>query len=275
MRSSATIRQPVILRGIGPFSQRPVRLRLSPAPPGTGILLNGVAVCPENACVCRHTTGIRMAQSSTVKVVGMVEHLLATCQGMGVTDLVCETDDGELPLGDGSGQIYIAAIRRAGIVKRGNGLVPISLPRPVLVTMGHRFIAAVPAARLRISCLVRFPGIGPQFFSFISSPARFLQELALARTALPIGRKAVRGQRLAHLARRFRLRFRLKRIGGLVLPARERFENELCRHKLLDLLGDLALLGRPLQAELFAFQPGHRLNHAFVRLLSKRRCDDH
>jgi UDP-3-O-[3-hydroxymyristoyl] N-acetylglucosamine deacetylase len=193
----------------------------------------------------------------------MVEHLLAACYGLGVTDLAVETSGAELPIGDGSAAPYVRLLTRAGIVHYKEGPEPARLKRPVLVRQGSRFIAAVPANGLAINCLTRFSEFGPQFCAFTAAPASFLRTVArartLARTDMPpdaVGRK-------------YGLEFRLKRAGRFVCAERRRFRDEPCRHKALDLLGDLALLGRPLDAAVFACMPGHRLNIAFARKVER------
>ena len=189
----------------------------------------------------------------------MVEHLLAACYGLGVTDLAVETTGRELPMGDGSAEPYVRLLSKAGIVRYEDGPRPARLKRPVLVKLGRRFIAAVPANGLTLNCLTLFPEFGPQFCSFPVTQTSFVREVARARTL------ARTDMSPAALGRRYALRFRLKRTGRFVCAERLRFRDEPCRHKALDLLGDMALLGRPLEAEVFAFMPGHRLNLAFVR----------
>jgi UDP-3-O-[3-hydroxymyristoyl] N-acetylglucosamine deacetylase len=174
-----------------------------------------------------------------------------------------ETAGSTLPIGDGSAEAYVRRLRQAGIVEYETGPEPARLRRPVLEWRGTRFIAAVPARGLTINCLTRFPGFGAQFSSVAVTPASFLRDLARART---LARTSLCP---AALRKRLGLRFRLKRVGRFVCADRWRFADEPCRHKALDLLGDLALLGRPLEAEVFAFMPGHRLNIAFARRVEK------
>jgi UDP-3-O-[3-hydroxymyristoyl] N-acetylglucosamine deacetylase len=194
----------------------------------------------------------------------MVEHLLAACLGLGITDLAVATNGRSLPFGDGSAEPYVRLFERAGIVRYRTGPRPTRLKGPVLVHSGKRFIAAVPALGLTVNCLTRFPALGAQFFSVAVTPSSFAGELARARTL------AITTQTTTALTRRLGLRFRLARSGRFVHALRPRFADEPCRHKALDLLGDLALLGRPLEAEVFAFMPGHRLNLAFAREVERR-----
>jgi UDP-3-O-acyl-N-acetylglucosamine deacetylase len=193
----------------------------------------------------------------------MVEHLLAACYGLGVTDLAVETDGARLPIGDGSAEPYVRLLTKAGIVHYREGPEPARLKRPVRVKEGARFIAAVPARGLVVNCLTRFPEFGPQFCSFVLTPASFVKGVAPARTLAQTDLSPTA------LMRKLGLRFGLRRVGRFVCAERWRFRDEPCRHKALDLLGDLALLGRPLEAAVFAYMPGHRLNLAFTLKVEK------
>jgi len=235
-------------------------VRLSPAGPGAGVWFNSnVRATVSYAGVSDHATCVGRGSSR----VRMVEHLLAACYGLGVTDLAVETSGAGLPIGDGSAQPYVRRLMQAGIVRYEDGPEPARLKRPVLVTQGARFIAAVPAKRLAVNCLTRFPEFGTQFCAFPATPASFRSTVARARTL------ARTGMSPAAFGKKHGLRFRLKRVGRFVCAERWRFADEPCRHKALDLLGDLALLGRPLEAEVFAFMPGHRLNIAFARMVER------
>jgi UDP-3-O-[3-hydroxymyristoyl] N-acetylglucosamine deacetylase len=234
----------------------PVKVRLGPAGPGVGIWFNGrTRATLSNAHECGHATCVGRGSHE----VRMVEHLLAACYGLGVTDLAVQTSGTELPIGDGSAEPYVRLLMRAGIVRYDSGPRLARLKRPLLVRQGVRFIAAVPAEGLTINCLTRFPEFGTQFCAFTATPGSFLRTVARARTLARTGTSP------AVLRKKHGLRFRLKRVGRFVCPEQWRFPDESCRHKALDLLGDLALLGRPLAAEVFAFMPGHRLNIAFAR----------
>ncbi len=259
-----TIARPVRIRGIGPRSLKPVMVTLAPGRPESGIVFNGrIRALARNATVREHSTCLGRGRNW----IRMVEHLLAACYGLGVTDLSVDVVGGELPFGDGSSARYVRAFKKAGWVRCGGKVRIAQLTGPVMVEGPKGFIAAMPARMLHINCLVRLPGKdGAQFFSGRIAPAAFERELAGARTFGP----GPAGWSLEQMRQRLRLPFQLKREAGLVYPRRRRFPGEPCRHKALDLLGDLALLGRPLRAEVFAFQPGHRLNLAFVRHLERR-----
>jgi UDP-3-O-[3-hydroxymyristoyl] N-acetylglucosamine deacetylase len=254
--SGATIARAVGFTGRGSLGQGDASVRLSPAGPGTGIWFNrSVQATIANAGVSGHATYLGQGRHK----VRMVEHLLAACFGLGVTDLAVQTSGAGLPVGDGSAEPYVRLFREAGIVRYQDGPEPLRLDRPVLVKQDAQFIAAVPAEGLVINCFARFPEFGPQLCSFALTPASFLRKVARSRTLVQTDASP------AAVRKRFGLSFRLKRAGRFVCAERWRFRDEPCRHKALDLLGDIALLGRPLEATVFACMPGHRLNLAFVR----------
>lgn len=257
--SGATIADTAGFTGADCFGRK-ASVRLSPAGPGAGIWFNGrVRATVSSASVSDHATCLGHGS----RKVRMVEHLLAACLGLGVTDLAVETRGAGLPIGDGSAEPYVRLLERAGIVRYKNGPRPARLKRLVLVRQGARFIAAVPAQVLVVNCLTRFDEFGPQFCAYTATPASFLHTVARARTL------ARTGMSPTAFRKQLGLRFRLKRVGRFVCAERWRFPAEPCRHKVLDLLGDLALLGRPLDAAVFAFMPGHRLNIAFARKVKK------
>ncbi len=249
-----TIRQSAELRGSGCESGRRVNLEVRRASPGTGIVINNVPANPLYArvrenCIVLEKDGRKMA---------MVEHFLAACYGLGVTDLEVRGD--EMPFLDGSALGFVRLLKRAGFCCGHRE--EFKLPVPVGVKAGKRFIIALPRANgLWINCIFSLPGIlETQFFSCRVTPDFFIKNIAPARTFGPAPEV---------LVRRWRLPFKLKKVRGWFFPVHWRFENEPCRHKVLDLIGDLALSGRWLQAEIVAFNPGHRLNLRLVRLLDK------
>lgn len=258
--SGATVAATAGLTGRDSTGRGRASVRLSPAGPGAGIWFNGdVRAVVANAEASDHATCLGQGSQK----VRMVEHLLAACFGLGVTDLAVETTQTELPIGDGSAEPYVRLLKKAGIVRYKDGPEPARLARPVRVREGVRFIAAVPARGLVINCLTRFPEFGPQFFAFAATRVSFLRTVARARTLAQTGMSPVA------FGKKYGLRFGLKRAGRFVCARRWRFPDEPCRHKALDLLGDLALLGRPLDAAVFAHMPGHRLNLAFARKVER------
>ncbi|MGQ9708278.1 MAG: UDP-3-O-acyl-N-acetylglucosamine deacetylase [bacterium] len=249
-------RNPVQFSGWKLTNSRRVRMKILPAENGTTIVFNNrlIAAVPYarawGNCTCLIMDGKRVL---------MVEHLLAACYALRMTSLNFQLDTDTVPFGDGSALPFVRALIRGGF-KRTTNLDPLRLKKPVMVRQGKRVIIALPSKRLRINCLLSHPDVGEQFFSGIITRKSFIEQIAPART---FGRfKDIVGLEQC-------LGFRIKIINGWVFPQRWRFKNEPCRHKVLDLLGDLALLSQPLQAQNFAFNPGHRLNLRLVRKITE------
>jgi UDP-3-O-acyl-N-acetylglucosamine deacetylase len=257
-----TIGRTVQLSGIGAWDFKTVRVMLSPAGPRTGIVFNRrIRATPASATVDSHSTCLGSGSAR----VRMVEHLLAACFGWGVTDLAVEVTGPDMPFVDGSSNAWVRLLDQAGFVDFDVPLVPLRLATTLTVEGPAGFIAVLPARGLRVNCLSDPPGAGrPQFVSIDAAATSFRRELAGARTFGPAdGTPAV-------VQRRLGLGFKLARRNGIVYPARQRLPLEPCRHKILDMIGDLWLLGRPLEAELFAFRPGHTTNQALARAIAGR-----
>jgi UDP-3-O-[3-hydroxymyristoyl] N-acetylglucosamine deacetylase len=231
----------------------PATMKIQPAPSGMGIVFNScIRAAVRYAAVKNHCTVLRRGKHNLAGV----EHFLAACTGLGITDLTVRLNNQELPFGDGSSRLFVPTLLKLGSANQG---APAMLTEPVAVCAANGIIIALPAPRLVIHCLIDYPLTGKQFFSCQINPHTFIREIAPARTFGPAEPE------LKHLLRH--LHFRVKNVDGWLFPARLRFPNEPCRHKILDLLGDLALLGRQIRAEIFAFNPSHRLNIKFVRRL--------
>jgi len=267
MATQTTIGSPVRFSHRGLWSGRAASVRLVPAPADSGIVFNGtVPARIANATVEAHT--VRLSRG-TDSVLG-VEHLLAACYGLGIDNLGVEVSNGEVPFGDGSALPFVRILQAAGLKRLPDQRsIQVAL-RPVTVFRGPAFICALPSEEpggdarsgLDLSYFIQYeaPEIGEQFCNCLLSRPRFMNDFAGARTfgcwpadrPLPawLGSVRVSG-------------------GNLVLPARERFDNEPVRHKVLDLVGDLALLGRRLAGQILAYRAGHDLHHELLRRMEE------
>lgn len=249
-----TIRSTAVLSGVD-RTGRKTTIKIAPAPIGRGISFNGVVAGPQTARVFRHST--------MVGGVGVVEHLLAACQAVAVTDLTVECSGRELPICDGSALPYVRLLKKAGVARAEEIVSPLKVQLLLTMRWGGRFCAVVPAERLRLTCLVHVLKMGFRYFSVSPAGKEFVKKLAPART---FGRSTMRPP---VLRQRLRLQFRLRKICGWIIPAYPRFPDELWRHKVVDLAGDLWLLGRPLLGNLLVFEPGHSFNLRLVRWLTR------
>ena len=269
-----TCHHSISLSGWDLKTSRRVRMKILPAEPGTGIVFNGrLRAVVAYARVSGNCTCLSMDRER----IRMVEHFLAASYALGVSALNVQLDAGTLPFGDGSARPFVRALIKGGF-RNTAGPEPLRLKEPIVVSQGKRILIALPAPKLRINCLFSHSVLGNQFFSAVITRKNFIEQIAPARTfgrLNAVGQSFRSGCKAKCKAKALPYRggvlgFRVKRVDGWVFPARWRFRNEACRHKVLDLLGDLALLSRPLQAEIIAFNPGHQLNLRLVSLINER-----
>jgi len=267
-----TIKKEVSIQGRGLHTALPVRLRLRPAPPDTGVVFirTDLPGRPRVPARIENLSGVDRGTSlSREKAeVRTVEHLLAALAGEGIDNLEAELDGPECPAGDGSALPFLEALRLSGVERQGAARVYLSLSRPAYLAEGESVVVALPADRLRIAYAVSFSAFraGTQYLDLTISPESFAREIAPARTfgflrdALPLLEKGlIRGTGLENTV--VIGEEAILSSGGL------RFPDEFVRHKILDLLGDLFLLGRPLRALVLAVKAGHRAHTHFIRKL--------
>ncbi len=272
-----TLARPVSAKGIGLHCGERIKIELAPAETaGGGIVFERIdlrerpriAARPESVDreALARRTGLRSADGVTVAT---VEHLLAACAGLGVDDLLVRLDGPEVPIFDGSAQRFAKMIATAGTRKLDLPRQPLRLRRTVVLAEGNAEICAVPAEAMELVFFADLAraGLPPQVASFRPGQDDFKRELAPARTF--VFEEDVEKLREAGLIRGGSLDCAIVLRGGVPVDTKYRFPNELARHKLLDFLGDLAILGRPVAALLTARGSGHRLHSAFVEALRK------
>jgi len=265
-----TFAAPVERSGVGLHSGGVSRVRLEPSEqPGFRVgwldapqeplqLLQPSQVCETQLC-----TALKLDQ----RRLATVEHLLAALAGVGLTAVTLLVEGDEIPLLDGSAQPWVEAIAEAGLQCLGSRPVSEPLSRPITLQQGQSFVTALPSDRLRLAAAIEFPqaAIGRQFFSLELTPEAFVRDIAPART---FGfREQVEQLRAAGLIQGGALDNALVCDGDHWLNPPLRFADEPVRHKLLDLLGDLALAGLP-QAQVFAFRGSHGLHTALAAALT-------
>jgi len=265
-----TLAAPVERSGVGLHSGGVSRLRLEPSEqPGFRV---GWLDAPQEPLQLLQPSQVFETQLCTAlkldqRRLATVEHLLAALAGVGLTAVTLLVEGDEIPLLDGSAQPWVEAIAEAGL--QGLGRRPVSEPlsRPITLQQGQSFVTALPSDRLRLAAAIEFPqaAIGRQFFSLELTPEAFVRDIAPART---FGfREQVEQLRAAGLIQGGALDNALVCDGDHWLNPPLRFADEPVRHKLLDLLGDLALAGLP-QAQVFAFRGSHGLHTALAAALT-------
>jgi UDP-3-O-[3-hydroxymyristoyl] N-acetylglucosamine deacetylase len=263
-----TLAHPVERHGVGLHSGGSCRVRLQPtlregywvgwlAAPAEGLR----RLSPRDVVDTRLCTALRLGQRS----LATVEHLLAALAGTGVSHAELWVEGEEIPLLDGSALPWVEAIAEAGLDPLGpRQLRPI--PEPITCHRGESFAVAIPAAQPRLAAAVEYPqaAIGRQLLTVDLTPATFVADLAPART---FGfREQINQLRAAGLIQGGALDNALVCDGDHWLNPPLRFADEPVRHKLLDLLGDLALVGLP-QAQVFAYRGSHGLHTALAAAL--------
>lgn len=271
-----TLGRPVTITGNGVHSGEPAVLTLRPAEPHTGrrfrrIDLSGTPeiLADLNQVVATELGTTLGAGEVRVKT---VEHVLAALASQGVDNVVLELDGPEPPIGDGSFLGFVRAIQDAGVVEQEAELRVLTLDEPVSVTLegGESYVAA-PSPGYRISATIDFPhpSIGRRYGAFGVDPDGFARELAPARTfGFRREADALRDKGLA-LGSSLDNTVVLDE-EGVLNEGGLRFEDEFLRHKVGDLVGDLALLGAPVRAHIVAERPSHRGNVALARAIRER-----
>lgn len=269
MLKQQTIKAPVHCSGVGLHSGGEVNLRLIPAPINTGIVFlrksneGWVPVTANGSKVVATRLSTTIGENGTR--VQTVEHFLAALAGLGVTNLLVELDSGELPIMDGSARPFVDLILKAGLAAQEATQPLLVITRPIEVRDGDKWIVVRPSVGFRIDCTIRFdhPWLSRQDYRYEGTPEEFTERIAPARTFGFLEEvEALRNQGLAKGGS----------LENAVVIGREgilnkeglRYSDEFVRHKVLDMLGDLSLLGLPIQGEVEAFCPGHQLNTELV-----------
>jgi UDP-3-O-acyl N-acetylglucosamine deacetylase len=267
-----TIARPAVVSGVGLHTGREVTARLLSARVGNGVTFRRIDLpgAPEVAAnldqVVATDRGVVLGHDARVAT---VEHLLSAARGLGIDNLLVELTGEELPCGDGSARIFVEALEEAGLVTQAVPQRPITLDGPVWAANGGSMIVAVPADGLWITYLVTADGasLAPQIAEFRDGADSYADAIAPARTwGLAAEVEALRARGLARGAS---LATTLV-IGPGGFVNEPRFPDEMARHKILDAIGDLALLGRPLHAHVVAVRAGHGLHIALAREIAGR-----
>ena len=265
MHNQRTIRRQVAVDGIGLHSGEPVKLTLSPAAADTGILFRAADGTLVPADVDHVVDGRAATTLGAFGVrVRTIEHLMAAAAALGIDNLVADVSAEEVPALDGSAKPFVNLLYAAGTVTLPVPRRPLAVREPVRVGDGHRWLEITPSDEFRITYTLDnpHPVVGRQAVSLEVSESTFVEELAPARTYGFL--RDVAAMRKNGLARGGSLDNAVVVGKRSVLNDSLRFEDEFVRHKMLDLVGDLWLLGRPILGHVTAHNAGHALNHELV-----------
>ena len=266
--NAATLREPLHFEGVGLHTGSSATMDVRPASPGTGFVFvcDGARI-PATADYANESPLATVISHDSTSI-STIEHILSALTAMGVSDAEIALDGTEIPILDGSAKIYADAIARTGLRES-------SQPRPVFAPQeshelreGDKAVIVLPADEFR----VRFVGdydqpIGTHYYDAVITPERYRTEIAPARTFAFL--RDVEAMRARGLARGGSLDNALVYDEEGPMQSLQ-WPNEVVRHKVLDLIGDLALLGAYPQCEVIAIKSGHALHTRLTRELRKR-----
>ena len=274
MEKQRTLASSASLTGSALHTGENVTLTILPAPVGHGFKFQRIDL-PDEPIVDAAAAYVKTVERATTLVQGMVkihtvEHVLSSLTGMGVDNALIQMDANEPPIGDGSASEYIALIKKAGIIEQDAPRRYIDIREPVTIESNGSILVILPDTKFRVSCTQVGPeGRFTQFLSTEITPEIYEKEIAPARTFVfyedvkPLMDKGlIKGGSLenAIVAR-----------GDSVLSKEPlRFPDEFVRHKILDIVGDLALSGRFIRGHVVAVKPGHGINTEAAKLLADR-----
>lgn len=296
-----TIAKPVFMSGIGLHTGTSCTMTFKPAPENYGIRFVRVDL-PDQPEIPANADFVVDISRGTVLGIGearvhTVEHVLASIVGLQIDNLLIELDGSEPPVGDGSALPYVDVLLEAGFVQQNAPKDYLIIDETVLYHNDERQvdIVALPLDNYRLTVMVDYqnPALGSQHTGLFDLEKEFVKEFAPARTfcflseveelvniglikggdidnAVVIMDKQATDEELENIRLKIGLTNKIKLGTNGILNDKElRFKNEPVRHKLLDLLGDLALIGAPIKAQILAARPGHKANVEFAKQIRK------
>jgi UDP-3-O-[3-hydroxymyristoyl] N-acetylglucosamine deacetylase len=270
---SRTLKQPASFSGIGIHTGQLVTMRFCPAAEGSGIVFKRTDLPGQPTVPATVEYVCDTARSTTIGIgpvkIHTVEHVLAAVSSYQIHNLTIELDNIEPPVGNGSSDVFVQMIEKAGILEQ-EGIFPIAnLQEPVSLSEGDIHLVALPHDHFRISYTLSYPettALKAQFRSFAIDSDTFKKEIAPCRTfslykevAYLMDRGLIKGGSLDNAVV----------IDGDVVFSKDGlfFEDEMVRHKILDMIGDLSLVGFPFHAHIIAIRSGHATNCALAKKL--------
>lgn len=271
-----TIARPARVEGVGLHTGRSVRVEFKPAPPDSGICFLRTDLAGAKPVQATFTSILdpsrrlrRTSIGSGPVEIHTIEHLMASCLGLGIDNLLVELNGEEVPGLDGSAHPFVEIFKWAGLRDQGLARKVIQIREPVWIEDDSAAAAIFPSDTFRISYTLSYPipSMTAQFYSATVTPQLFEAELAPSRTFCLA--QEVEGLRRIGLGKGATYENTVVvESNGRVIKNHLRYPDEFVRHKVLDLIGDLYLLGRPLLGHIVALRSGHALN---MKLLQRIR----
>jgi UDP-3-O-[3-hydroxymyristoyl] N-acetylglucosamine deacetylase len=273
-----TLENSVAISGIGLHTGQRINMTLRPAESGVGIIFHridgdkvvSIEARSENVVDTRLATVLGRGETR----ISTVEHLLAALSAYGIDNLHIDIDGSEVPIMDGSAAPFTSIIEEAGLHNLPQSRKFLAIRKPITVIDGEKRVSIIPSRFFRVTFDIAFehPCIALQQRSVKVSPDCFRRELAPARTFGFL--RDVEQLKAAGLARGGSLDNAIVVDDERILnPEGLRFQDEFVRHKILDSIGDLSLLGYPILGHVRAYKAGHNINHQLVeKILSTPEC---
>jgi UDP-3-O-[3-hydroxymyristoyl] N-acetylglucosamine deacetylase len=276
MISQITVRDPIICKGVGLHTGLPAHMVIHPAPTDTGIVFIRKDVEKKVRIPARIDNVVDATLATTISFDGVkvstVEHLMAAFAGLGIDNAEVELDAPEVPIMDGSSAPFNTLLKKAGVQTQDKPKKFVIIRHPVTVTDGDRQATLLPSNDFKLSYTIDFrhPLISNQFYLIQISNGNFEREICRARTfgflreyEILKARGFARGGSLENAV--VVDDSRVLNEGGL------RFSDEFVRHKILDSIGDLWLLGAQVIGHYIGYKSGHTLNHKLIHKLLAHR----
>lgn len=272
-RKQRTIGKKVFFSGIGIHTCREVYLQFCPAEEGTGIVFKRVDL-PDQPVIPALVQYVQdTARSTTIGIknvhIHTVEHVLSAVKSFGIDNLCIEISNIEPPVGNGSADVFVQMIEEVGVIEQKEEIPVVKIGEPLYWSEGDIHLVALPSDEYRISYTLSYPEnpfLRGQFFSLVLNPETFKKEIAPCRTfslyeeiSMLIDRGLIKGGSLDNAVVIKKDAILSK--GGLFFP------DEMARHKILDLIGDLSLVGFDFTAHIIAIRSGHFSNNALAKML--------
>lgn len=271
MKKQHTLAKSAVISGIALHTGARAKLRLQPAEANTGIRFRRIDIpgAPDIPalfpCVVDTQRGTTIAISREV-IVYTVEHIMSALHGCGVDNCIVEMDGLEAPIADGSSLPYVQIIQEAGLTEQDFPVRTFTPPHILTVDEGESKLVFIPGKeKLKISCVTSFAGcpFDPQFYEYELDSESYVDEIAPGRTFVNysdlkqlLAAGLVKGGSLDAAA--------IIHDGAIICNEKLRFQNEIVRHKILDVIGDLYLAGCRVTGTLIAIRPGHHRNVALA-----------
>ncbi|MBI4335950.1 MAG: UDP-3-O-[3-hydroxymyristoyl] N-acetylglucosamine deacetylase, partial [Candidatus Omnitrophica bacterium] len=278
MEKQKTIKNEIELQGTGLNTGNRVRLKFKPSPPNSGV--NFVRVDLDNKPIINSEIAnlVDVARSPRHTSLGTgdiwvqtVEHLMAALSGLGIDNILIEIDSDEIPAMDGSSITFVEVLKKAGIIEQEAHKKSFIIREPLWVEDDSAYIVVFPSNDFRISYTLNYEiaFIGSQYSNLVINPERFEGELAPSRTFCL--QKEVDALLSMGLGKGANYDNTLVVSDAGVIKNKLRFKDEFVRHKILDLLGDMYLLGFSVKGHVIAVRSGHNLNIKLIQKIKTKR----